>query len=67
MLHFSWTEQGGPRVAQPSRQGFGSRLLQRVLTTQLQAQVNMDFQEEGLRFSMVMPIPGDPPLFNPDK
>lgn len=67
MLHFSWTEHGGPRVAAPARQGFGSRLLQRVLTTQLQAHVNMDFQEEGLRFTMVMPIPGEPPLFNPDK
>jgi PAS domain S-box-containing protein len=67
MLQFSWTEHGGPRVTTPSRQGFGSRLLQRVLTTQLQAHVNMDFQEEGLRFTMVMPIPGEPPLFNPDK
>jgi PAS domain S-box-containing protein len=67
LLHFTWTEHGGPRVTQPSRQGFGSRLLQRVLTTQLQAQVHMDFQEEGLRFSMTMPMPGDPPLFNPDK
>jgi PAS domain S-box-containing protein len=66
-LHFTWTEHGGPRVTQPTRQGFGSRLLQRVLATQLQAQVTMDFQEEGLRFSMTMPIPGDPPLFNPDK
>lgn len=67
ILHFSWTERGGPRVTTPSRQGFGSRLLQRVLTTQLQAQVNMDFQENGVHFTMVMPIPGDPPLFNPDK
>jgi PAS domain S-box-containing protein len=67
ILHFTWTEYGGPRVAAPSRQGFGSRLLQRVLTTQLQAQVNMDFREDGLRFTMVMPIPGEPPIFNPDK
>ncbi|WP_457093461.1 PAS domain-containing protein [Microvirga sp. P5_D2] len=67
MLHFSWRENGGPRVTSPARQGFGSRLLQRVLTTQLQAQVHMDFQEDGLNFTMVMPIPGDPPLFNPDK
>jgi two-component sensor histidine kinase len=67
MLHFTWTENGGPRVVPPSRQGFGSRLLQRVLTTQLQAQVKMDFREQGLHFTMVLPIPGDPPLFNPDK
>jgi hypothetical protein len=51
----------------PTRQGFGSRLLQRVLTTQLQADVNMDFNQEGLRFTMIMPIPGSPPLFNPDR
>jgi two-component sensor histidine kinase len=66
MLHFGWTEHGGPRVATPTRQGFGSRLLQRVLTTQLQADVNMDFNQEGLRFTMIMPMPGSPPLFNPD-
>jgi len=66
-LHFTWTEHGGPRVHAPTRQGFGSRLLQRVLATQLQAEVKMDFNEEGLRFAMTMPIPGDPPLFNPDR
>jgi PAS domain S-box-containing protein len=66
-LRLTWQETGGPIVVQPQKQGFGSRLLQRVLATQLQAQVTMDFQEEGLRFSMTMPIPGDPPLFNPDK
>ncbi|SCX97969.1 PAS domain-containing protein [Microvirga guangxiensis] len=67
MLHFNWIENGGPRVTAPARQGFGSRLLQRVLTTQLQAEVKMDFQEHGLHFTMTMPIPGEPPLFNPDK
>ncbi|MGO4704552.1 PAS domain-containing protein [Microvirga sp. 2MCAF38] len=66
-LHFSWTELGGPKVARPSHQGFGSRLLQRVLTTQLQADVHMDFGQDGLHFTMVMPVPGEPPLFNPDQ
>ncbi len=67
MLHFTWRENGGPRVTSPARQGFGSRLLQRVLTTQLQADVKMDFHEDGLHFTMILPIPGEPPLFNPDK
>jgi PAS domain S-box-containing protein len=67
MLHFTWMENGGPRVTNPARQGFGSRLLQRVLSAQLQAQVNMEFREEGLLFTMSMPIPDEPPLFNPDK
>lgn len=67
ILNFSWEERGGPPVAVPTRQGFGSRLLQRVLSTQLQADVHMDFAPEGLHFTMTMPIPGDPPLFNPDR
>ncbi|MFL4994406.1 MAG: PAS domain-containing protein [Microvirga sp.] len=66
MLHFSWVERGGPRVSTPTRQGFGTRLLQRVLATQLQADVSMNFIEEGLHFSMQMPIPTEPPTFNPD-
>ncbi len=66
MLHFTWVERGGPRVSAPTRQGFGSRLLQRVLATQLQAEVSMEFPEDGLRFSMTLPIPNEPPLFNPN-
>lgn len=67
ILSFSWIEQGGPKVTPPTRQGFGSRLLQRVLTTQLQAEVNMDFLENGVHFRMVMPIPGEPPIFDPER
>jgi PAS domain S-box-containing protein len=67
ILHFAWIEHGGPRVSTPTRQGFGSRLLRRVLATQLQADVQMDFPEEGLHFTMTMVIPGEPPIFNPDR
>jgi len=67
ILHFAWTERGGPRVSMPTRQGFGSRLLQRVLATQLQAAVQMAFPEEGMHFTMTMVIPGEPPIFNPDR
>ncbi|MBB3018642.1 PAS domain S-box-containing protein [Microvirga lupini] len=67
VLHFAWTEHGGPKVSTPTRQGFGSRLLQRVLATQLQADVAMTFPEEGLHFTMTMTIPGTPPIFNPDR
>ncbi|MBA1158090.1 PAS domain-containing protein [Microvirga mediterraneensis] len=67
MLHFSWEERGGPHVSTPARQGFGTRLLQRVLSTQLQAEVSMEFPQEGLRFSMRLPIPTEPSTFNPDR
>jgi two-component sensor histidine kinase len=62
MLHFAWTERGGPPVRRPERQGFGSRLLQRVLTSQLQADVRMDFLPDGLQFTMVMPLPREAAL-----
>lgn len=66
-LSFTWSERGGPPVSAPIRQGFGSRLLQRVLSAQLQAEVRMDFKEHGLHFTMEMPIPNPTPIFNPDK
>jgi PAS domain S-box-containing protein len=63
-LVFAWTERGGPPVQVPSRQGFGSRLLQRVLATQLQADVQMDFDPDGIRFRMNVPLPRDATLLN---
>jgi two-component sensor histidine kinase len=51
-LKLCWQERGGPPVSQPERQGFGSRLLHRVLATQLNAKVDMAFEPEGLRVSI---------------
>ena len=53
-LKLVWAERNGPPVSAPTRQGFGSRLLHRVLTTQLNANVAMDFEEGGLRVSLDM-------------
>ncbi|MBB4041046.1 two-component sensor histidine kinase/Tfp pilus assembly protein PilN [Microvirga flocculans] len=51
-LTLVWQERGGPEVAPPARQGFGSRLLHRVLATQLNAKVEMDFDPSGLRVAI---------------
>jgi two-component sensor histidine kinase len=51
-LKLIWEETGGPEVSTPTRQGFGSRLLHRVLATQLNAKVEMDFRPEGLRVAL---------------
>ena len=51
-LKLVWKERGGPKSPLPTRQGFGSRLLHRVLTTQLNAKVEMDFDPEGLRVAI---------------
>jgi two-component sensor histidine kinase len=50
-------------VAQPKQQGFGSRLLQRVLTTQLQAEIEIDFEPDGLRLRLTAPLPARPSFF----
>jgi two-component sensor histidine kinase len=51
-LRLTWEERGGPAVSAPTRQGFGSRLLHRVLATQLNAKVETDFQPTGLRVAI---------------
>jgi PAS domain S-box-containing protein len=55
-LRLEWQERDGPPVEEPKRKGFGSALLQRVLTTQCHAQVEFAFQAAGLRFSMEAPL-----------
>ena len=65
MLRFSWRESGGPPVEPPSRQGFGSRLLQRVLITQVQAEVTTDYAPGGFSLTMRAPIPPRNDSLNP--
>jgi PAS domain S-box-containing protein len=60
VLRLSWVERGGPPAAPPQKLGFGSRLLNRVLTAQLQAQVEMRFPPEGFELSLSAPIHGRP-------
>ena len=55
-LHLDWTERGGPPVAEPRRKGFGSILLQRVLTAQCNADVSFAFEKDGLHFAMDAPL-----------
>ncbi|MFH6785023.1 MULTISPECIES: sensor histidine kinase [Methylobacterium] len=64
-LRFHWQESGGPPVAPPTRQGFGSRLLQRVLTTQVQAEVATDYAPGGLTLTMLAPLPARNAALNP--
>ncbi|WP_157091574.1 sensor histidine kinase [Methylobacterium nodulans] len=65
VLRFEWRESGGPPVMPPSRQGFGSRLLQRVLSTQVQANVAIDYAPDGLRLTMLAPMPKRNIALNP--
>jgi two-component sensor histidine kinase len=55
VLH--WQESGGPAVTQPTRKGFGSQLIERVVTRQLQGEVVTAFEPDGLRARITFPLP----------
>ncbi|GJE52479.1 Blue-light-activated histidine kinase 1 [Methylobacterium tardum] len=57
-LRWDWTEHDGPPAGHPTRQGFGHRLLNKVLAAQTGAEVDVDFAPDGLRVSVRMPLPG---------
>jgi len=47
-IDFVWKEQDGPPVAAPERRGFGSRLIDRLIKTELGGHIDRDFAPEGL-------------------
>jgi two-component sensor histidine kinase len=47
-LHVRWEEAGGPTVRPPGRRGFGSRLLERVLSHDLDGYVTLKFAATGV-------------------
>lgn len=50
-----WAESGGPPVsAAPETQGFGSKLIARSVTHQLQGEIGYDWQESGLVVTLRM-------------
>jgi two-component sensor histidine kinase len=55
-LHLEWRERGGPPVGEPQHQGFGTTLLQQVLPMQCKAEVEVQYDPEGLRFRMDAPL-----------
>ncbi len=55
-LHLSWSEHDGPPVQKPSRQGFGSRLIQRSLAADLQAMVEHAYLPEGVVLTLQAPL-----------
>lgn len=56
-LHFSWTEVGGPPVSPPTRTGFGSKLIQRVLASEISGTATVEYRPTGVVFSAIAPLP----------
>jgi PAS domain S-box-containing protein len=47
-LSLEWRESGGPTVEPPSRRGFGSRLIERSVRTDLDGKAEVEFDPKGL-------------------
>ena len=47
-LTLTWTESGGPPVSPPTRRGFGSRLIERGLASELSGEAHIDFLPDGV-------------------
>jgi two-component sensor histidine kinase len=55
-LTMLWEENGGPPVSQPSRKGFGSRLIQDGLARELNGEVRLVYRPEGVVCTIDVPL-----------
>jgi two-component sensor histidine kinase len=52
-LTLRWTEIGGPAVQMPTRQGFGTRIIERMIG-QLKGKAHFDWHTEGLGCEIIL-------------
>ena len=56
-LRLVWAETGGPPVERTARKGFGSIMIERGLSLELDSTVALDFRPSGLVCTVDMPLP----------
>lgn len=55
-LHFEWREDGGPPVSPPRDPSFGTKMIERVLSSGLGGKVDMTYAPEGFRLAARIPL-----------
>ena len=55
-LALEWAEQGGPACAPPSRQGFGSRMIAKLVGGRFRGSAETEYRPEGLRWRLSAPL-----------
>jgi PAS domain S-box-containing protein len=55
-LWIEWRERGGPPVAVPERQGFGTRFIEGSVASELQGHAKLDYDRAGLVCTMEIPL-----------
>jgi len=58
-LTLDWRESDGPKVTPPVRRGFGTRLIERGVTSDLKSDVVLEFRPEGLHCRVVTRYSGE--------
>ncbi len=54
-----WRERDGPSVVTPERRGFGVRMIERVLASDIGGKVTIEFADSGLRCRVEAPMDGN--------
>jgi two-component system CheB/CheR fusion protein len=57
LLVLDWLESNGPRVTPPAHHGFGMMLIERGLSQDMSAQVEIDFAVTGVHATLRAPLP----------
>ncbi|WP_198008866.1 HWE histidine kinase domain-containing protein [Methylocystis rosea] len=55
-LSLIWKETGGPLVEPPAHRGFGSKLLERSLASDLKGTISLDFSSDGVTCAISAPV-----------
>jgi len=53
-LTLRWTESGGPPPKKPTRKGFGTHVIERMIREQLKGEMHLDWRAEGLACEIVL-------------
>ncbi len=48
LLELMWAESGGPEVSAPTRRGFGTRMIERLLASEFAGKVELSFAPQGV-------------------
>ena len=56
LAEITWRERGGPEVAQKRRRGFGTELIEKIVSHELRHPVKLDFAPEGVSCVMRVPV-----------
>ena len=57
-VSMTWQESDGPEITPPTRQGFGTRLLEDVVAHELNGDAALVYEERGLRYQLKFPLDG---------